>query len=152
MNDAAQWICTNLQIRQWAQAPILAVSGHLGFYFPFSNLQKAMAAMILMKVSGLWHLWLSKSELLASFGSAKTSNPVKHGLKGRWPRWPRWPRSRPRASSSKSMIRRLHAAKCCPILTFIPSSFHLCMSFIGMFDMLACRYWRESSWMSKNCW
>ena len=144
MNDAAQWICTNLQIRQWAQAPILAVSGHLGFYFPFSNLQKAMAAMILMKVSGL-----SKSELLASFWPwRKRQTPWNTGWRddglgglGRGPR----------ASSSKSMIRRLHAAKCCSIFNFHSKVlFHLCMSFIGMFDMWACRYWRESSWLSKK--
>ena len=56
----------------------MAISGHLGFYFPFSNLQKAMAAMILMKVSGL-----SKSELLASFfGPAKTSNPGETRVEG----------------------------------------------------------------------
>lgn len=79
MNDAAKWICTDLQIRQWAQAPNVAISGHLGFYFPFSNLQKAMAAMILMKVSGLW---LSKSELLASFWPCENVKPRETRVEG----------------------------------------------------------------------
>ena len=126
MNDAAKWICTNLQIRQWAWRACAMSSGYHSGYFwaprlsfsSFSNLQKAMAAMVLMKVSGLW---LSKSELLASFWPCESVKPRKTikpwcaRLKGRWPRCPR---SRPRASSWKTMIRRLHVVKCCPVLAF----------------------------------